>query len=172
MRAVTISPSSWQVHIESECLSHTHTHMLFSSVLYLGIPSPPITPIHYNNTCLCANVSWSTPKFDGDAPITNFTITLTLPAHTLPNSSLSVDRVEIAPANATQIDVCDLRPNAVYNTTITSHNDVGSSRAEEFVILINATGNVPSIYSNSIPHYTCLNSLSTLHGVFVLPLSL
>ena len=154
MRAVTISPLSWQVHIESECddssqdraiYYHTHTHMLFSSVLYLGIPSPPITPIHYNNTCLCANVSWSTPKFDGDAPITNFTITLTLPAHTLPNSSLSVDRVEIAPANATQIDVCDLRPNAVYNTTITSHNDVGSSRAEEFVILINATGNVPSI---------------------------
>ena len=144
--------------------------MLFSSVLYLGIPSPPITPIHYNNTCLCANVSWSTPKFDGDAPITNFTITLTLPAHTLPNSSLSVDRVEIAPANATQIDVCDLRPNAVYNTTITSHNDVGSSRAEEFVILINATGNVPSIAIQY--HITLvLNSLSTLH-VCLLCLSL
>lgn len=51
-----------------------------------------------------------------------------------------MERVEIATGNATGIDVCDLHPNAVYNTTITSNNDVGSSRAEEFVIVINATG--------------------------------
>lgn len=51
-----------------------------------------------------------------------------------------MERVEIASANATGIDVCDLHPNAIYNTTITSHNDVGSSRAEEFVIIIHAIG--------------------------------
>ena len=58
---------------------------------------------------------------------------------------MSVQRIEIASGNETYIDVCDLRPNAVYNTTITSHNDVGSSTAEEFVILINATGIVITI---------------------------
>ena len=120
-------------------LSHTHTHTPLL-LPYTGIPSPPIAPEHFNNTCLCANVSWTTPKFDGAATITNYTITLTLPAHTLPNTTVSVQRVEIVSANATNIDICDLRPNAVYNTTITSHNNVGSSTAEEFVILINATG--------------------------------
>lgn len=105
-----------------------------------GIPSPPIEPTHFNNTCTCANISWITPKFDGTAEITNFTITITLPSHTLPNSTISMERVEIASANATGIDVCDLHPNAIYNTTITSHNDVGSSRAEEFVIVIHAIG--------------------------------
>lgn len=138
--AQVTSRSSWQVRVRISPSSP-----LLSLIYLLGIPSPPIEPDHVNNTCLCANLSWTPPKFDGAAAITHFTITLTLPAHTLPNSSVSVDRVLIADGNETQIDVCDLRPNAVYNTTITSHNAVGSSRAEEFVILINATGKcIPS----------------------------
>ena len=116
--------------------------------LYLtGITSPPVEPEHSNNTCTCANITWATPEYDGAAAITNFTITLTLPAHTLPNSTVSAERVEITSANATSIDVCDLHPNAVYNATITSNNDVGSSRAEEFVIIIYATGKRTCIIS-------------------------
>ena len=131
------------MHYDTIFLLHSYRffHLSISvSPSHSGIPSPPIEPVHFNNTCQCANISWLTPEFDGAAEITHFTITLTLPAHTLPNSSVSVDRVEIAAVNATEIDVCNLRPNAVYNTTITSHNAVGSSRAVEFVILINATG--------------------------------
>ena len=125
-------------HTHSLPRTHTHTHSLPHT--HTGIPSPPIDPEHFNNTCTCANVTWIPPKFDGTSAITHYTITLTLPPHTLPNSTMAVERVEVASGNDTQIDLCDLRPNAVYNTTITSHNDVGASRAEEFVIIINATG--------------------------------
>jgi subtilisin-like proprotein convertase family protein len=138
-----------------ECIDNFNEESTNVKIVMAGIPSPPVEPEHSNNTCTCANITWITPEYDGAAAITNFTITLTLPAHTLPNSSVSTERVEIAPANATGIDVCDLHPNAVYNTTITSHNDVGSSRAEEFVIVIYAIEPYPA--QNVVVRPVCAN---------------
>jgi hypothetical protein len=154
---LNISSLEASIHNNSlvECSGYNEGSSSNFTIVMAGIPSPPVDPEHFNNTCLCANISWAPPIFDGAAPITHFTITLTLPAHTLPNSSVSVNRVEIADGNATQIDVCDLRPNAVYNTTITSHNAVGTSRAEDFVILINATEPYPAL--NLVARPVCAN---------------
>ena len=85
-------------------------------------------------------MSWDLPEFDGDANILFFTVTLAIPPNILPNTTHPSKRMEYASDNATSLDICGLVPNAIYNTTVTSHNAVGASTAEEIVIIIEAIG--------------------------------
>lgn len=126
-------------------------------ISFTGIPSPPAAPTQANNTCLCANLTWDTPEYDGASSIRSFVITLPLPHYPF----FITERV-LGP-NATSADICSLKPNIRYNVSIISENAVGNSSVVTFPVFIEATGQFcePVL----LPLYIASHDIVIIHAI-------
>ena len=121
--------------------SHTSTRLgphatsVHVFLLCIGRPSPPISPQQSNMSCTCVNITWDTPLFDGAAPLDTISIT-----YTSTSNASQVRTIRTDTGTGTELEICDLVPNEVYNASIVALNRVGPSEEVVFPIVIRASG--------------------------------
>ena len=116
--------------------THTHPHTHAHPHVHTGIPSPPVNVTVENRTCNCLHVTWTTPLYDGHAPL----LYTQLQFNDTSNSSAPLRNLRTQSGGVKSVEVCDLVPNVLYLGSVWAVNRVGVSAGVEVELLITAKG--------------------------------
>ncbi len=97
-------------------------------------------------SCFCVEVNWTTPLYDGNAPLLYIQLQFTDTS----NSSAVPRNILTESGGVEMVEVCDLVPNIVYSGSVWAVNRMGPSEGVDIELLISAQGKNNSSIIRSI----------------------